>query len=210
MGTQGFSPRTRSDAQLVRRGAPLSRIALTGDRDESPRPSKWPLRPRRASERVSNGAPLRSTEALRAEIATLVFTPGPPCRRQGRAGGAEGVFRPLTRAALSGSRRPVRRVRRCRRSAERSTPPCVAAGLSARDAVEPWTERVCSLGASLVAARSELRGAALAALRRARRRARPRGRAPVLRRGAAHDGGICSAAGARSPARRDGDRATPG
>ena len=33
VGTQGFSPRTRADQQLVRLGADGARIALAGDRD---------------------------------------------------------------------------------------------------------------------------------------------------------------------------------
>ena len=36
LGTQGFSPRTRTDAQLVRFGEPAGRIALRGDRGGVP------------------------------------------------------------------------------------------------------------------------------------------------------------------------------
>ena len=39
VGTQGFSPRTRADAQLVRLGAGGARIALGGER--SGRPLSW-------------------------------------------------------------------------------------------------------------------------------------------------------------------------
>ena len=36
VGTQGFSPRTRNDARLIRFGREGARIALTGDRAGSP------------------------------------------------------------------------------------------------------------------------------------------------------------------------------
>ena len=36
VGTQGFSPRTRADEQLVRFGATAARVALAGDRDGRP------------------------------------------------------------------------------------------------------------------------------------------------------------------------------
>ena len=75
VGTQGFSPRTRADGQLVRFGANGARVALGGERD---------------GRRLElDGAPLRSTEQLRGEVTTLVFTPdrlavvkgGPAARR---------------------------------------------------------------------------------------------------------------------------------
>ena len=36
VGTQGFSPRTRSDAQLIRFGEPAARVALDGSRSGTP------------------------------------------------------------------------------------------------------------------------------------------------------------------------------
>ena len=36
VGTQGFSPRTRSDAQLIRFGESSARVALGGSRDGTP------------------------------------------------------------------------------------------------------------------------------------------------------------------------------
>lgn len=155
MGTQGFSPRTRSDAQLIRWGAPASRIALTGDRDGIATAVEVAIAPAEGKRARLNGAPLRSTEALRAEIATLVFTPdrlavvkgGPAARRAyfdrslARLYPARAGLSVEYGAAVAQRNAALRRV---------------AAALSARDAVEPWTERVSSLGASLVAARSEL------------------------------------------------------
>jgi DNA replication and repair protein RecF len=97
---------------------------------------------------------MRSAEQLRREVSTLVFTPdrlavvkgGPAVRRAY-------VDRTLARlfparadlpgdysAALGQRNAALRRV---------------AAGASSRAALEPWTERVAELGASLVAARQE-------------------------------------------------------
>ena len=36
VGTQGFSPRTRADAQLIRFGAEAARVSLEGMREEVP------------------------------------------------------------------------------------------------------------------------------------------------------------------------------
>ena len=101
-----------------------------------------------------NGAPLRSAEQLRGEVATLVFTPdrlavvkgGPAARRAyfDRALGRLLPGRaslPLEYAAAVGQRNAA--LRR------------VAIGVSTRDAVAPWTEQVAALGAALVAARRE-------------------------------------------------------
>ena len=88
VGTQGFSPRTRADQQLVRLGADGARVALAGDRDG--RPLELEVTLQQSGKRAKlNGAALRSAEQLRAEVATLVFTPdrlavvkgGPAARR---------------------------------------------------------------------------------------------------------------------------------
>ena len=88
VGTQGVSPRTRADQQLVRLGADGARIALAGDRDG--RALSLEVTLQQAGKRAKlNGAPLRSAEQLRTEVATLVFTPdrlavvkgGPAARR---------------------------------------------------------------------------------------------------------------------------------
>ena len=89
VGTQGFSPRSRNDAQLVRFGAEAARIELAGERGGRKLEIELTLRPGEAKRAALNGAPLRAAEQLRAEIATLVFTPdrlvvvkgGPAARR---------------------------------------------------------------------------------------------------------------------------------
>jgi DNA replication and repair protein RecF len=101
-----------------------------------------------------NGAPLRAAEQLRSLVSTLVFTPdrlgvvkGPPAARRAYFDRVLGRFAP-TRAALPAEygAAVAQRNAALRR---------VAVGASTRDAVEPWSERVATLGAELVTARLE-------------------------------------------------------
>jgi DNA replication and repair protein RecF len=106
-----------------------------------------------------NGAGLRAAEQLRGEVATLVFTPdrlsvvkgGPAVRRAyfdrvlGRLAPARAGLPLDYAAALAQRNAALRRV---------------AAGFSSRDALEPWTDQVATLGRELV----ELRMETLAAL----------------------------------------------
>jgi len=157
VGTQGFSPRTRADAQLVRFGAEAARIELAGRRGESPLALEVTLRSHEGKQAKLNGAPLRSAEQLRAEVTTLVFTPdrltvvkgGPAARRAyfdrvlGRLSPARGAL-PLDYGAAVGQRNA------CLRR--------IAAGIAGRDALAPWTAKVAELGSALVAARREAIG----------------------------------------------------
>jgi DNA replication and repair protein RecF len=152
VGTQGFSPRTRSDAQLVRFGEEGGRIALRGDRGGTPVEVEIALRTGESKRARLNGAPLRAAELLRSEVATLVFTPdrlaivkgGPAVRRAyldravGRLFPARAPL-PAEYGAAIGQRNAALRG--------------VEGGWSSRDALEPWTERVAALGAELVRAR---------------------------------------------------------
>ena len=152
VGTQGFSPRTRVDGQLIRFGAEAGRIVVRGEREASPVEVEVTLR-RREGKRVRlNGAALPSAEQLRSELTTLVFTPdrlavvkgGPAVRRAyvdrslARLLPARASLPGRYGAALSHRNAALRRV---------------AAGVAGRDALDPWTEQVASLGAELVAAR---------------------------------------------------------
>ena len=157
VGTQGFSPRTRADQQLIRLGADAARVALTGDRAGVALGLELTLRLNEGKRAKLNGATLRSAEQLRAEVATLVFTPdrltvvkgGPAARRAyfdrtlGRLLPARAQL-PTEYAAAVGQRNAA--LRRA------------AGGYSTRDAIEPWTEQVATLGAELVAARREALG----------------------------------------------------
>ena len=75
LATQGFSPRTRHDAQLIRFGEVAARVEVSGRRGSSPVEVKLTLREGQAKEARLNGARLPSVESLRREFSTLVFTP---------------------------------------------------------------------------------------------------------------------------------------
>ena len=155
VGTQGFSPRTRADAQLVRLGRDAARIALRGDRDGTPVDLEVTLELGSGKRASLNGARLRAAELLRSEVSTLVFTPdrlvvvkgGPAARRAyfdrvlGRLFTARAGLPAEYGAAVGQRNAALRRV---------------AQGLSSRDALAPWNEQVAGLGAGLVEARAEV------------------------------------------------------
>ena len=154
VGTQGFSPRTRADAQLIRLGAEGARVALGGDRDGRALQLEVTLGGPTGKRAKLNGAPLRSAEQLRGEVSTLVFTPdrlavvkgGPAARRAyfdrslGRLLPGRATL-PVEYAAAVGQRNAA--LRRA------------GMGLSSRAAVAPWSEQVVTLGSELVTARVE-------------------------------------------------------
>jgi DNA replication and repair protein RecF len=149
LATQGFSPRTRHDGQLIRFGETAARVAIAGRRGVSPVEVTLTLRHSQAKEARLNGARLPSAESLRRELSTLVFTPdrlavvkgGPAARRAyfdrvlGRVFPARAGVPQEYLSALAQRNAALRRVQ---------------ARLSDREAVEPWTERVAELGALLV------------------------------------------------------------
>ncbi len=154
VGTQGFSPRTRSDAQLIRFGEETGRIVLRGERAGAPLELEVTLSIRDGKRARVNGARLAAAEQLRGEVATLVFTPdrlaivksGPATRRAyfdrvcGRLSPARAQASADYGAALAQRNAALRRA---------------AGGLASRDALVPWTQSVARLGAELVAARVE-------------------------------------------------------
>jgi DNA replication and repair protein RecF len=154
VGTQGFSPRTRADQQLVRFGREAARVALKGDRAGVPLDLEVTLELGSGKRATLNGARLRAAEQLRGEVTTLVFTPdrlvvvkgGPAARRayfDRVLGRLVPVRAPLSAeygAAVGQRNAALRRV---------------SQGLSSREALAPWNEQVAALGAELVAGRSE-------------------------------------------------------
>jgi DNA replication and repair protein RecF len=152
LATQGFSPRTRHDAQLIRFGADAARVAVAGHRGSSPVEVILTLRDGQAKEARLNGARLPSAESLRREFSTLVFTPdrlavvkgGPAARRAyfdraiGRLFPARAALPQDYLAALAQRNAALRRAQ---------------LGLSDQATVAPWTERVALHGAALVDAR---------------------------------------------------------
>ena len=154
VGTQGFSPRARSDTQMVRFGAEQGRVTVSGRRLAT-RFSTDVVLSRTGSRRASlNGSPLRSPEQLRNELQTLVFTPdrlavvkgGPATRRAYLDRSLARLFPsraqvPVDYAAVVGQRNAaLRRVR---------------AGLSSPGALAPWTESAAAVGVELVEARRD-------------------------------------------------------
>jgi DNA replication and repair protein RecF len=155
VGTQGFSPRTRNDRQLIRFGADGARIAAHGRRGDAPVDVEVKLDAGAAKHASVNGAPLRSVEQLRAELTTLVFTPD----RLGVIKGAPAARRAYFDRAL-GRTTPARAqlpadyggaVAQRNASLRR-----IAVGASTRDAIVPWTQQVVELGTQLVGARREI------------------------------------------------------
>jgi DNA replication and repair protein RecF len=154
VATQGFSPRTRTDSQLVRFGAEGARSAITGRRGEVGIELEVTVKRGEGKRAQLNGAPLRAAEQLRSLVSTLVFTPdrlgvvkGPPAARRayfdrvlGRLAPARAPLPAEYGAAVAQRNAALRRA---------------ATGLSGRDAIEPWSERVATLGAELVAIRLE-------------------------------------------------------
>lgn len=158
VGTQGFSPRTRADAQLIRFGADAARVTLEGARGDSKVSLAVTLSTNDAKRATLNGARLPAAEQLRREMSTLVFTPdrlaivkgGPAARRAyfdrviGRLQPARAPLAAEYGGAIAQRNAALRRT---------------SAGFSSRDSIAPWTERVATLGAQLVAARQETLGA---------------------------------------------------
>ena len=154
VGTQGFSPRTRADAQLVRFGHDAARIALRGDRSGVPVELEVTLELGAGKRAKLNGARLRAAEQLRAEVATLVFTPdrlvvvkgGPAARRAyfdrvlGRLRPAQAGLSAEYGGAVGQRNAALRRV---------------ALGFSSPEALAPWNEQVSRLGTELVERRAD-------------------------------------------------------
>jgi DNA replication and repair protein RecF len=152
VGTQGFSPRTRTDAQLIRFGESAARVEVRGRREGTPLELQVTLKLNEGKRALLNGSRLSAAEQLRSEVATLVFTPdrlavvkgGPAARRAyfdrvlGRLAPARSGLSGEYGAAVAQRNASLRRV---------------TAGFSSREALAPWTERVAELGAQLVEAR---------------------------------------------------------
>ena len=157
VGTQGFSPRTRVDARLVRFGDEAARVVVAGYEGDSPVETQVDVTPRKGKEVRLNGAALAGTEELRVRLSALAFTPdrlavvkgGPLVRRAyfdrmlGRLFPARAALPADFGRTLAQRNAALRRVR---------------SGESSRDAVEPWTQQVAGLGDELDRRRSELVG----------------------------------------------------
>jgi len=157
VATQGFSPRTRTDSQIIRFGAEGARAAVVGRRGDVRMELEVTVRRGEGKRAQLNEAALRAAEQLRTIVSVLVFTPdrlgvvkGPPAARRayfdrvlGRLAPARATLSSEYGAAVAQRNAALRRA---------------AAGVSAREAIEPWSERVATLGAELVAARLDVLG----------------------------------------------------
>ena len=157
VGTQGFSPRSRSDAQLIRQGAQASRIELSGTRGPTPVAVAVSLSATEARHASLDGATLRSAEQLRSELATLVFTPdrlvivkgGPAARRAYIDRSLSRLYPARAHVAIDYAAAVGQRNAALRR---------VALGVSNREVLAPWTAQVADLGSVLTASRSDVIG----------------------------------------------------
>jgi DNA replication and repair protein RecF len=157
VGSQGFSPRSRIDSQLVRFGASAGRVTVAGDETGAPVESEVTITPGQPKRAKVNGATLPSVDGLRERLSALVFVPdrlavvkgGPIVRRTyvdrmlGRLVPSRADLPGAYGQALAQRNEALRRVR---------------AGATGRDAIAPWTERVATLGAALDETRATLLG----------------------------------------------------
>jgi DNA replication and repair protein RecF len=155
VATQGFSPRTRTDSQVIRFGEEGARAAVSGRRGDAALELEVTVRRGEGKRARLNGTPLRAAEQLRTLVSTLVFTPdrlgvvkGPPATRRAYFDRALGRLAPARAplpaeygAAVAQRNAALRRA---------------AGGFAGRDAIDPWSEQVAALGAELVAARLEV------------------------------------------------------
>jgi DNA replication and repair protein RecF len=152
VGTQGFSPRARRDRLLIRFDADAARVQLAGALGENSFETEVTVA-RGESRHVSlNGERLSSSERLRHELTTLVFTPdrlavvkGAPATRRAYLDRVVGRLLPA-RAGLAGEyasalgqrNAALRRIRH---------------GVSSPDALAPWTASLVTQGEALVRSR---------------------------------------------------------
>ena len=154
VGTQGFSPRTRSDPRLIRFGETAASVALRLERASVEHRVRVKLAGGLPKAAELDGARLAGADSLRREFPTLVFTPdrlavvkgGPAVRRAyldrtlARLLPAAAGLPPDYAAALAQRNAALRRLQ---------------LGLGSKDALDPWTLRVAELAARLVEARTE-------------------------------------------------------
>jgi DNA replication and repair protein RecF len=155
VAAQGFSPRTRSDVQLIRFGEQGARIAVDGEHGGSPVAVEITLRVGEAKRARLNGASLKTAEELRSRLPALVFTPdrlaivkaGPAVRRAYFDRSLARIYPGRSAVSLDYAASLAQRNGALRR---------VAAGYSSPESLEPWTRQVAEVGAQLVSARREL------------------------------------------------------
>jgi DNA replication and repair protein RecF len=151
VGTQGFSPRSRADRDLIRFGAPAASIELEGQRDQTLMQLRVALSAGEPKRATVNGARLQSAEQLRRTVFTLVFTPdrlavvkGGPAARRAYFDRVVGRLLPGRSALAADYAAAVAQRNAALRRVQLGSP---------RDLVFPWTQQVAALGSELVASR---------------------------------------------------------
>ncbi|HEY4976800.1 MAG TPA: AAA family ATPase, partial [Gaiellaceae bacterium] len=152
VGTQAFSPRTRADAQLIRFGCAGARVALRAERRGNNVTVEVAIVRGEGKRARLNGAVLSATDQLRNELPTLVFTPdrlvvvkgGPAVRR---------AYIDRSLARLLPARAILPRAYGEALGQRNACLRKIGLGYSSKEALEPWSEQVATLGASLQEAR---------------------------------------------------------
>ena len=153
VGTQGFSPRTRQDVNLVRFGADSFEVRATGHAQGRELTLEVAFRVGEGKQAKVDGVTAESLERVRSAAATLVFTPdrlavvkaGPAVRRAyvdrviGRLFPARARLAGEYASAVEQRNAALRRTR---------------TGLARSDSVGPWDNRVVEAGEALSAARA--------------------------------------------------------
>jgi DNA replication and repair protein RecF len=152
VGTQGFSPRTRAERELIRFGEREAAVALAVARDGVRHEVRLKFVVGSAKTAELDGARLPSAELLRRELPALVFTPDRLAVIKGGPAARRAYFDRVI-ARLQPARAGVAQEYAATLAQRNAALRRVQLGLSARDALEPWTHRAADLGARLVEAR---------------------------------------------------------
>jgi DNA replication and repair protein RecF len=153
VATQGFSPRTRQDANLVRNGSDGFDVRAAGTGESGAVSLEVAFRVGEGKRATINGAAVPSLERMRAAASTLVFTPdrlavvkaGPAIRRAYVDRVTQRLY--PARATLAGeyAEALAQRNAALRRA---------AAGVAGPDTVEPWSDRLVEAACALAEARA--------------------------------------------------------
>jgi DNA replication and repair protein RecF len=157
VGTQGFSPRTRAERELIRFGEREAALALAVTREGVHHEVRMRLAAGVAKTAEFDGARLPSAELLRRDLPALVFTPDRLAVVKGGPSARRAYFDRVV-ARLQPARASVVQEYAATLAQRNAALRRVQLGLSSRDALDPWTERVAELGARLVEARRGILG----------------------------------------------------
>jgi DNA replication and repair protein RecF len=154
-GCLGYSPRTSTEAQVVRFGAELTRVETGAGVADGLHEVAVGYRPGEPKRVTVDGVAERSVESLLARFPVLVFTPdrlrliqGAPALRRTYADRVLARLWPAVAAsAPEYGRRLAQRNHLLRR---------VRAGAASVDALEPWDRLLAEAGEQLISARSRL------------------------------------------------------